>query len=80
VDLQASSAAISTCLMLGHHVKFLKLRAPNISAVDLAAGAGPCSLLASQHPVELNAEQRLSGAAGWATCGHPILSARVTES
>lgn len=48
--------------MLGHHVKFLKLWVPKICTVDLVAGTGPCSPLASQYPVELciSAEQRLS--------------------
>lgn len=55
--------------MLGHLVKFLKLWVPNICTVDLVAGAGRCGLLAPQYPVKLDisAEQRLSGAAGWVT-------------
>lgn len=66
--------------MLGHYVKFLKLWVCDTSTVDLVASAGPCSILPPPYPVELSAEQRLGGAAGCVTCGHLILSARVTSS
>lgn len=59
---------------------FLKLWVCDISTVDLVASAGPCSVLPAQHPAGLSAEQRLTGAAGWVTCGHLILPARVTFS
>lgn len=66
--------------MLGHYVKFLNLWVCDISTVDLVASAGPCSILPAQHPAGLSADQRLTGAAGWVMCGHPILSPRVTCS
>lgn len=73
LNLQASSAAVSTCLIVEHHTVVLKLLVPNVLT-------GPCSFLTPQYPAELCIEQRPSDATGRVTCGLPKLSPRVMPS